>query len=556
MIVYGSQRGNGQDLATHLQNAEDNEYVEVVELRGSVADDLHGFFAEIEAQAAAMTNCSNYLYSLSENADPAQGPMPRELYLEYANRAEEALGLSGQARAIVCHIKEDRNGVGREHYHVAWSRIDVQEMKAIPIAFDRYKLMAVTRQFARDYDIKLAPGYHRHEDRKRQTHRQDSLYDRMQENTTGLSREERTSVVTELWRGRDSPSSFVQALEHHGYILANGKRPYVLVDVYGHTNALPKLIDDKAANTKAIREFLSEEFPPDSLPSVDEAKELAAQHRKAEAEFQKEDNRAEQSEQLREHQARRREKLDADIAAKLDHHKQVRLRLEADQLADRSTLRAGYLQETEAVRHTRAENKPRGLAGFLARVSGVEEVRRRLHRHQDKNRYDAFLTEKMSLQERQAADRADLQRRHDMQALDLERKRRALDQIEKRERRSLEMSLQKQRHIRARAGHEHMPSVQLALTPRGRPAAPHKAMNRYTSEVGRELRRAAQGQPPQRKPDDALQDQFARAAGAEPEQDRSQDGGTGRQSTPDSQPARPAREFRQKSRDRDGGRKR
>ena len=37
MIPKASQRGLGQDLATHLQNAYDNEYVEIAEVRGAVA---------------------------------------------------------------------------------------------------------------------------------------------------------------------------------------------------------------------------------------------------------------------------------------------------------------------------------------------------------------------------------------------------------------------------------------------------------------------------------------------------------------------------------------
>ena len=46
MIPKASQRAGGQDLATHLLNALDNEYVEVAEVSGAVASDLHGAFAE------------------------------------------------------------------------------------------------------------------------------------------------------------------------------------------------------------------------------------------------------------------------------------------------------------------------------------------------------------------------------------------------------------------------------------------------------------------------------------------------------------------------------
>ena len=119
MIPKASQRAGGQDLGTHLLNAHDNEYVEVAEVRGAIAQDLHGAFAEWEVQAHALTKCRNYLYSLSLNPDHAQGELTRAQYADFIERAEKRLGLEGQPRAIVFHIKE-----GREHCHVVWSRID------------------------------------------------------------------------------------------------------------------------------------------------------------------------------------------------------------------------------------------------------------------------------------------------------------------------------------------------------------------------------------------------------------------------------------------------
>ncbi len=112
MIPKASQRSGGQDLATHLLNALDNEYVEVAEVSGAVAPDLHGAFAEWEAIASGLTKCRKYLYSLSVNPDLGQGELTRAQYLDYVDRAEKKLGLEGQPRAVVFHIKE-----GREHCH-------------------------------------------------------------------------------------------------------------------------------------------------------------------------------------------------------------------------------------------------------------------------------------------------------------------------------------------------------------------------------------------------------------------------------------------------------
>jgi hypothetical protein len=98
MIPKASQRGLGQDLATHLLNALDNEYVEVAEVSGAVATDLHGAFAEWEAIAKGLTKCREYLSSLSVNPEPGQ-TLSREQYLDYAERVEKKLGLEGQPRA-------------------------------------------------------------------------------------------------------------------------------------------------------------------------------------------------------------------------------------------------------------------------------------------------------------------------------------------------------------------------------------------------------------------------------------------------------------------------
>lgn len=94
MIPKASQRGGGKDLATHLLNAFDNELVEVAEVSGAIAPDLHGAFAEWEAIAAGLTKCRNYLYSLSVNPDGGQGQLSRAQYMDYIDRVEKALGLS------------------------------------------------------------------------------------------------------------------------------------------------------------------------------------------------------------------------------------------------------------------------------------------------------------------------------------------------------------------------------------------------------------------------------------------------------------------------------
>ena len=72
MILKGNQRTGAADLATHLSNEYDNTRVEIVQLRGVVADDLHGALAEFTGIARA-TRCKQPLYSLAIN--PADGSL-------------------------------------------------------------------------------------------------------------------------------------------------------------------------------------------------------------------------------------------------------------------------------------------------------------------------------------------------------------------------------------------------------------------------------------------------------------------------------------------------
>ena len=122
--------------------------------------------------------------------------------------------------------------------------------------------MRVTRAFARDHGLMLPSGY----EKSRQIG-QESLYEQVQKKETGISKADHMRQVTEAWQQSDDARSFVHALAERGYILATGKRPYLLVDLYGNVNAPPKLIEDKAVRTSDIRAFLEKDFPPQSLPS-------------------------------------------------------------------------------------------------------------------------------------------------------------------------------------------------------------------------------------------------------------------------------------------------
>jgi hypothetical protein len=522
MIPFASQRGLGQDLASHLLNEHDNEYMDVAEVRGAVARDLHGAFAEWEAQAHGLTRCKNYLYSLSINPDQTQGNLTRAQYFEYIDRAEERLGLTAQPRAVVFHIKQDENGNAREHCHVVWSRINPFQEKAIHMAFDHDKLMMVTREFARDHNLELPQGYFK--EKGAEKGEQVSQYENALKRETGLSRKDHIEKVTDIWRACDNAQAFVNALADNGYMLATGKRPYVLVDYYGGMHALPRLIDDKRVRQKDIETFLGKEYPAASLPSVEEAKALVKDHRKSVEAHLKADKHEAEKDKLKRAQEKRRAAQEKEAADLRERQQKDRTRLEREQRARRDTQRREYLDKARQIKAERARNRPTGLAAFLGRVTGVALIRRKLRKREDSKRLQSFQMARENLKAHQRDERLALQRAQEMQSLAMNRQIARLAQVEAKELKSFDEMHCKKMRVRARGGRNQMPSLDKTFRPRGRRAAPHKSKHRHykpltakqaeqAQEMEQGFGRAVAGKT--RKKEVDLERDFTRAASGE-----------------------------------------
>jgi MobA/VirD2-like, nuclease domain len=235
MILKGNQRAGGDDLATHLMNEFDNERIEVAQIRGTVADHLHGAFGEYEALASG-TRCTEPLYSLSINPS---APISREQYYTAIDRIEQRLGLSGQARAVVFHVKH-----GREHAHVVWCRIDTAKMRAVPLSHDRQKLRSLARELAHEFGLPLPEGLAQDRGADRARKKEATLAEKAQADETGITPGQRRAEITEAYRRSDSAEAFRAALKEKGYVLATGdKRVYVVVDRFGKVHSLARQID-------------------------------------------------------------------------------------------------------------------------------------------------------------------------------------------------------------------------------------------------------------------------------------------------------------------------
>lgn len=257
MILKGSQRGGSKQLALHLLKTEENEHVELHELRGFMADDLESALREVSAVSKG-TRARQFLFSLSLNP-PGNERVSIEEFEEAIERIENKLDLDGQPRAIIFHEKN-----GRRHAHVVWSRIDTRAMKAINLPHYKLKLRDLSRELYLEHGWAMPRGLvnSRERDPKNFSREEWEQAKRAGQNPAALK-----GLFRECWLISDSKAAFAQALKARGYTLARGdRRGFVVVDFRGEVYAIAKWAGLK---TKDVRDRLGD---GKDLPSVEQAK--------------------------------------------------------------------------------------------------------------------------------------------------------------------------------------------------------------------------------------------------------------------------------------------
>ncbi|MEQ9489541.1 MAG: relaxase [Alphaproteobacteria bacterium] len=256
MILVGNQRGGAKDLARHLLK-EENDHVEVHELRGFASNTLAGALMESYAISRG-TKAKQFLFSLSLNPPPKEN-VPTKDFECAIERVEKKLGLSGQPRAIVFHEKE-----GRRHAHAVWSRIDGERMKAIQMSHSGLKLLDVSRELYREHGWTMPRGLM---DRSQCDPKNFTLEEWQQAKRVGRDTRDIKTAIQDAWAMSDSKAALTHALEERGFQLAKGdRRGFVAIDYTGEPYSLPRWADVK---TKDVRQRIGD---GSDLASVDEAK--------------------------------------------------------------------------------------------------------------------------------------------------------------------------------------------------------------------------------------------------------------------------------------------
>jgi len=379
MILKGSQRAGASTLSAHLLNDRDNDHIEVLELRGFVADDLHGALLEAQAISKA-TKCKQFMFSLSLN--PSKDHIASEQdFLDAANRAERALGLDGQPRAVVIHEKE-----GRRHAHVVWSRIDGENLKAINLPHFKRKLNALSRDLYLDHGWELPKGMQAGGGKSPLNF---TLAEWQQARRQGLDPREIKQIFQEAWKQSDNLKSFGNALAERGYFIAKGdRRGFVALDVSGNIYAISKWTSIRAKEVK------SKLGSPDKLPSVS--------HVKGELRGLVTDKLKEFIADVKAKHARDIKPLQHEKAKLIAQHRAERLRLEKGQ-------KERWNEETK-IRSNRLNKGIRGLLDWVSGKSKATKQRNEIEAYQHLRR---DLSQRDDLVKDQMVDRQSLQKRFD-----------------------------------------------------------------------------------------------------------------------------------------------
>lgn len=273
-IINGGSRGAGWWWSRHLQDAEKNEKVELIEIVGLTAENIPDAFREMYALAKG-SKARNYFYEYDINPSADEKPWTEKQWAEAHDTTRHNLGHDGQPYFRVRHTKPD----GRIHEHGISFRIDLETMKAIPDSLTA----RIHEQTSRELEIKFGMQQGKSilvPDRDfPRPPRLAKKSERFRGAQSGIDPHDVARDLAAIKARCDNGQSFRAALEATGnYALARGdKRDFVVIDLEGDDHSLGRRLGIKAA---ALRDFMKD-VDPASLPSVKQAKELQDQRRRS-----------------------------------------------------------------------------------------------------------------------------------------------------------------------------------------------------------------------------------------------------------------------------------
>ena len=277
MIIKGKSRDNAAQAADYFTKQGDNERVSLIDIQGTLSQDVHGACREM-AGVAGGSRCGNFLYHASIN--PAEGDiLTPEQWEKSVEILEKKLKLEDHQRIIIEHEKE-----GRVHRHILWNRVDQETIKAQRMGWNYVKHEQTAREIENLFDLEKVQGVHTLENgevREKGDFRASYAPTRPeieQGKRTGVNVYKWKAECKELAAGTDgSGAQIKEVLENHGHFFALGDRmnkrgsqvPIVVLDPSGTPHRLSGVI---GLRTKPLKEAFKD-IDLAALPCVAEAQE-------------------------------------------------------------------------------------------------------------------------------------------------------------------------------------------------------------------------------------------------------------------------------------------
>ena len=244
MIIKGSARGQSAPdtsrLASHLLSSE-NEAVELIQLRGVASPALPSALEEMRLVTLG-SRVRRGLYHASISLDRDEAPaMGTTRWLEAVDELERRLGMVGHQRAVVRHVKRDR-----EHIHVVWCRVHPTSLKLARDSQNYRKHEECSRALEARWNLRQVVGVHT---RPAGTPRPVAIGthgDWQAQERTGIAVNDVADAFTDAWRSTATGNQFATAIGLEGFKLARGRRGIVAVDSAGTPHSLPRRLQLRA----------------------------------------------------------------------------------------------------------------------------------------------------------------------------------------------------------------------------------------------------------------------------------------------------------------------
>ncbi|WP_346894833.1 relaxase/mobilization nuclease domain-containing protein [uncultured Roseibium sp.] len=355
MILKGNQRGGALNLANHLMNEHDNEHVEVRSVEGFMSTDVHEAFREMHAVAKG-TKAKQFIFSLSLSP-PKDANVSTADFDAAIEKAAARLGLAGQPKIVILHQKN-----ARLHYHVAFSRVDTAEMKAINLPYFKERLNNVSRELFLKHGWTLPNGF---KDRAFSDPENYSLEEYQVALRSKRAPKEVKQVLKDCWQQSDSQISLMAALQENGFQFCKGdRRGYVAIH-WSAPDTIYSLSRWCDLKTKELRQRISD---PDTVPSLEEARLIIEQ-------------------QLTAKQQVHWQQIQAEHEAKIRELKKHKTRILARQRQERADLETKQQVRREQETLERALRFRKGLRGLWDWMTGKRrEIERQLRLEAEQTR--------------------------------------------------------------------------------------------------------------------------------------------------------------------------